>query len=584
MIHPRVKTAERARMHGAPESSATKFALRDARLTASGGGSDRLAPLHEGTPTFMTRTDSARRLRRRHWLWLTALCAALLGALPFPAAAQALRIGMAADVTAVDPHYANIAPNNAVAWHVFDALANVDADTRLIPGLATSWRALDDTTWEFVLRKGVRFHDGSPFDARDVEFSIRRAAALAKQGGQFGGFVRAISEIRVVDSHTIRFKTAKPHAVLPQDLNSIFIVSRALGDAGSEDFNAGRAAVGTGPFRLESFARGDRVNLVRNETYWGEKPAWARVTLRILPQDAARIAALLAGDVDAIENIPTADVARISRDEHLRVARKTSWRTIFLHLDQSRDTPPGVTDAAGKPLARNPFRDRRVRAALSVAIDRKALVDKVMEGLAVPASNLVAPPVFGHDDSLRLPRYDPKVARQLLADAGYPDGFRLTLATPNNRYVNDEQVAQAVAQMWARIGVRVARIEALPAAIYFTKARKGEFGVALLGWGSYAGDLALRALVATPSVEEGLGTWNWGGYSDAQLDRLVKQALGSVDQTRREALAKAAMAIAVNDYAVIVLHHQVATWAMRSNLHYAGRTDEYTLAQFFTTK
>ena len=543
----------------------------------------------------MTRTDFQLRSMRRHgggprraaaigWrsgmCMLAVLCALMLSALPMQAVAQTLRIGMAADVTAIDPHYANIAPNNAVAWHVFDALANVDADTRLVPGLATSWRALDDTTWEFVLRQGVRFHDGSPFDARDVEFSIRRAAALAEKGGQFGGFVRAITQIQIVDPHTIRFKTAKPHAVLPQDLNSVFIVSRTAGDAGTEDFNAGRAAIGTGPFRLESFARGNRVELVRNDAYWGEKPAWARVTLRILPQDAARMAALLAGDVDAIENIPSSDVARIARDRRLRIERKVSWRTIFLHLDQYRDAPPGVTDASGKPLARNPFRDRRVRAALSAAINRKALVDKVMEGLAVPAGNLVAPPVFAHDASLRPPPYDPKAARQLLAEAGYPEGFRLTLATPNNRYVNDEQVAQTVAQMWARIGVQVTRVEALPAAAYFTKARNGEFGVALLGWGSFAGDLALRSLVATPSVEKGLGTWNWGGYSDSLLDRLVSQALGTVDQVRREALAKAAMAIVVKDYAVILLHHQVATWAMRSDLHYPGRTDEYTLAQF----
>ena len=509
-------------------------------------------------------------------------------ALPFApsghAAQQALRIAMAADVTAIDPHYANIAPNNAVAWHVFDALTHVDADTRLVPGLATSWRALDDTTWEFVLRKGVRFHDGSAFDARDVEFSIRRAVALAYKGGQFGGFVRAIASIQVVDPHTIRFKTAAPHAVLPQDLNSVFIVSRAAGAAGTDDFNAGRAAIGTGPFRLESFARGDRVNLVRNDAYWGEKPAWERVALRILPQDAARLAALLAGDVDAIENIPTSDVARLARDQRLRIERKVSWRTLFLHLDQYRDAPPGVTDRNGKPLARNPLRDARVRAALSAAIDRNALVQKVMEGLAVPAGNLVAPPVFAHDPSLAAPTYDPQMAKRLLAEAGYAEGFRLSLATPNNRYVNDEQVAQAVAQMWARIGIQVSRVEALPAATYFTKARNGDFGIALLGWGSFAGDLALRALVATPAPEKGLGTWNWGRYSNPQVDRLVEQALGTVDQARREALAKAAMAVAVKDHAVILLHHQVATWAMRAELSYPGRTDEYTLAQFFKAR
>jgi peptide/nickel transport system substrate-binding protein len=286
-----------------------------------------------------------------------------------------LRIG-------IDPHFANIAPNNAVGWHVFDALANVDADTRLVPGLATAWKVIDDTTWEFTLRKDVRFHDGSAFDARDVEFSIKRAAELAQKGGQFGSFVRAITGIQIVDAHTIRFKTATPHAVLPRDLNSIFIVPRSIGTASTDDFNAGRAVIGTGPFKLQSFARSDRIELVRNEAYWGDKPRWERVTLRILPQDSARLAALLSNDVDAIENVPTTDAARVARDNRLRVERKVSWRTLFLHLDQYRDIAPGMTDRAGKPLDRNPLRDPRVRAALSLAIDRKAIVERVMDSMA----------------------------------------------------------------------------------------------------------------------------------------------------------------------------------------------------------
>lgn len=512
------------------------------------------------------------------------LLALVVGLVPSARAAEGsghLRIGMGADVTSIDPHFANIAPNNAVGWHVFDALANVDADTRLVPGLATGWKVIDDTTWEFTLRKGVRFHDGSPFDARDVEFSIRRAAELAQKGGQFGSFVRAIAGIQIVDPHTIRFKTAQPHAVLPRDLNSIFIVPRSIGAAGTDDFNAGRAAIGTGPFKLQSFARGDRVELIRNDGYWGDKPRWERVTLRILPQDAPRLAALLANDVDAIENVPTSDAARLERDKRLRIERKVSWRTLFLHLDQYRDAPPGMTDRAGKALDRNPLRDPRVRAALSLAIDRKAIVERVMESMALPASNLVSPPVFAHDPSLPVPAYDPQAARRLLAEAGYPDGFRLTLAAPNNRYVNDEKIAQTIAQMWARIGVGPARVDAMPAATYFTKARNGEFAVALLGWGSFAGDLALRALLATPSPEKGMGTWNWGRYSNPRVDKLIEQSLASVDQSKREALAREAMGIAMKDHAAILLHHQHASWAMRAPLRYIGRTDEYTLAQGF---
>jgi len=513
-----------------------------------------------------------------------ALAASLLAVPHALAAITHLRIGMGADVTSMDPHFANIAPNNAVAWHLYDALANVDADTRLVPGLATAWRSVDDLTWEFTLRRDVRFHDGSLFDARDVEYSIKRAAALADKGGQFGGFVRAITGIEIVEPHRIRFKTATPHAVLPQDLNSIFIVSRNAGAATTEDFNAGRAAIGTGPFKLESFARGDRIVVTRNDAHWGSKTPWERVTLRLLPQDAPRLAALLAGDVDAIENIPTSDTGRIGRNARLHLERKVSWRTLFLHLDQYRDPPPGVTDKSGAALAKNPFRDARVRAAMALAIDRKGLVERVMEGMAAPAGNLVAPPVFGHDPKLAPPSYDAQAARKLLADAGYPEGFRITLAAPNNRYVNDDQIAQAVAQMFARVGIEVARVETHPAATYFTKARNGDFAVALLGWGSFAGDLALRALVATPSAAKGLGSWNWGRYSNARVDKLVEQSLATVDQTKREALAREAMGIAMRDHAVVLLHHQLASWAMRAELRYASRTDEYTLAHFFTPK
>jgi peptide/nickel transport system substrate-binding protein len=296
------------------------------------------------------------------------------------------------------------------------------------------------------------------------------------------------------------------------------------------------------------------------------------------------LAALLAGDVDAIENIPTSDAGRIERDARLHIERKVSWRTLFLHLDQYRNAPPGVTDKSGKPLDRNPFRDARVRAAMALAINRKAIVERVMEGMALPAGNLVAPPVFAHDASLAAPRYDPQAARKLLAEAGYPDGFRISLAAPNNRYVNDEQIVQALAQMFTRVGIDAARVETYPAATYFTKARNGTFGVALLGWGSFAGDLALRALVATPTPAKGLGSWNWGGYSNPRVDRLVMQSLATVDQGKRETTAREAMKIAMRDHAVIVLHHQMASWAMRSDLRYVGRTDEYSLAQFFTPR
>jgi peptide/nickel transport system substrate-binding protein len=376
--------------------------------------------------------------------------------------------------------------------------------------------------------------------------------------------------------------------MLLSDLNSIFIVSKkAATGAGTEDFNSGKATVGTGPFKFARFVRGERIELVRNDTYWGAqngKPAaWDKVTLRILPADTARITALLAGDLDAIENIPTADLTRLKSNPKFRLEQKVSWRTILLHMDQYRDRPPYLTDKAGKLLAKNPFRDARVRLALSKAINRTAIVERVMEGFAIAAGNVVSPPVFGHVAALKAEGYDPEGAKKLLAEAGYPDGFALTLHAPNNRYVNDEQLAQAVAQMLARLGIQT-KVETMPASVYFAKARAGEFALALLGWGSFSGDLALRALLATPNTDKGYGAWNWGRYTNPKVDALLEQGFATLDEAKREALAREAATLALKDVPVLLLHHQLATWAMKKDLAYNPRTDEYTFAHEFRPK
>ncbi|WP_151636163.1 ABC transporter substrate-binding protein [Noviherbaspirillum aerium] len=498
-----------------------------------------------------------------------------------PAQAADLKIALAADVSSLDPHFVNIAPNIALSQHMFDALVHVDPNGQLIPGLAVSWKAVNPTTWEFKLRPNVKFHDGSDLTAEDVAYSLDRPASLTNSPGPFTSYTKQIVGKEIVDAQTIRLKTATPYGPLPLDVSSIFIVSKkAAQQASTEDFNNGKAAVGSGPFKFGSYKRGDRIELVRNDAYWGSKPAWDKVTFRIIASDTPRLTALLAGEVDAIESVPTVDIGKVRANPKFRIEQKVSWRTIFWHLDQSRDKSPFVFDKSGKPLDKNPFKDVRVRQAISKAINRQVLVEQTMEGLAVPASNVVSPGIFGHAEALKVETYDVAGARKLLAEAGYPDGFAVTLHGPNNRYVNDDQIVQTTAQFLSRIGIQ-AKVETMPLSSYFGKARAGEFSMALLGWGSLAGDFTLRSLLGTADPDSGWGTWNWGKYSNPKVDQSVRAALSSVDAQKREAAAREGAVTALKDYAVIPLHHQYATWAVRKGVKYIARTDEFTFAHQF---
>ena len=522
-------------------------------------------------------------IRTLHQRFAMLVFAGLIGALLSAqnAASADLRIGLSADVTTLDPHFVAAQPNLTVQQHIFEGLVGIDERGRVVPGIAVSWTTPDPLTWEIRLRKGVKLHDGSELTAEDVVFSLERPLTIKGSPGGYATYVRPIVAKEIVDRHTLRLKTATPYGPLLQDLALVLIVSkRAAAQARGEDFDSGKSAVGSGPFKLVRFSRGDRVELARHDAWWGGKAAWDRVTLRIMPSDPVRTASLLSGELDAIENVPTADLARLRKSSAHRLAQAVSWRTILLHLDQHRAAPPGVTDKAGKPLAKNPFKDIRVRRAMSKALNRQAIAERVMEGLAVPAGNVVSPSVIGHDPEVKPEAFDPQGAKKLLADAGYPDGFTIRLSAPNNRYINDEQVAQACAQLLSRIGITT-KVEAMPLAVYFGKARAQEFGVALLGWGSLAADLALRSLAATPDANKGHGTWNWAHYSNPALDKLIVSSLATVDPGKREAAARAASAQAAREVAFIPLHYQVVTWAMKRSLDYAARTDEFTFAHRF---
>jgi peptide/nickel transport system substrate-binding protein len=499
-----------------------------------------------------------------------------------PAQGTDLAVGLGADVTAIDPHYHNLTPNSNVAAHIFDYLVLRDERQRMIPGLAESWRTVDPLTWEFKLRRGVKFHDGSPFTADDVVASIERVPTVPNSPSPFTVYTKQIKEMIVVDPYTIRFRTATPYPLMPSDLTQVAIISKGAEKATTEDFNSGRAANGTGPYKLVRYAKGDRIELARNENYWGGKTPWEKVTLRLLPADAPRVAALLAGDVQAIENVPTTDVARLKQEKGLTLSRTVADRLIYLHMDSERDVSPFLTDRDGKPLNRNPLRDSRVRKAISKAINRQALANNVMEGQAVPTGQLLPEGFFGYTNNLKVEPFDPEGAKKLLAEAGYPNGFGLTIHSPNNRYVNDAKVAQAVAQMLTRVGI-VTRVEAMPSATFFPQGTQFKFSFLLVGWQSGTGEASspLKALIATVDKEKGFGTANRGHYSNPKVDLMLEDALVTVDDTKREALLQRATELAINDTAIVPLYHQVSVWAMRDGISYVPRTDENTLAHKF---
>ncbi|MBC9175610.1 ABC transporter substrate-binding protein [Roseomonas ludipueritiae] len=498
-----------------------------------------------------------------------------------PAMGQALRIGAASPVSSADPHISNTTSNFAMTGHVFEPLVARDAQLRLRPGLAESWRAISDTVWEFRLRPGVLWHDGRPLVAEDIAFTIGRVPNVPGSSGGFSGAVKPIMRVEVVDERTLRLHTAQPHPLLPNDLASVQIISRHAGTgAAPEDYNSGKAAIGTGPYRFVRYQPGQGAAFARNDSYWGGRPHWAEVDYRFLPNNGARSAAILSGDVDVIDQVPGNDLARLKRDPHLRVSEIPGMRLIYLQADFSREgQPPGVSGPEGEPLERNPFLDLRVRRALDLAIDRAALAERVMENTAIPTGQWLPEGTYSHNPDVRPTRADPAAARRLLAEAGFPQGFRVTLSTPNDRYPGDARTAQAVAQFWTRIGVRT-EVEALPWATYLARGPKQEFGFRLGGWGSSTGEASylLRNVLGTYDRQKGWGSPNFSRYSNPELDALTSRAIAIMNDDAREAALRQAVQIGASDLGILPLFLLKNAWATRQDLVYEARADEQTLA------
>lgn len=514
-----------------------------------------------------------------------ALLAAACSTLAFagPALADDLVIGLDSEATSIDPHFHNLGPNNQLGFMIFDRLANPDERQNFKPGLAESWKPIDNTTWEFKLRKGVKFHDGSDFNADDVICTFERAPNVPNSPAGFGTYVKGKTFIKV-DDYTIHVKTDAPYPVMVNDLGNVAIVSSEGGcDGSTEDFNSGKAAAGTGPFKFAEYVPGDRIVLEANPDYWGDKPIWDKVTLKPIKSGPSRVAALLAGDVDVINGVPTTDIGMLKGRDDVTLSQGVSNRVIYLHVDQFREASPFVKANGGGDI-KNPLLDVRVRKAISKAISRDLIRDRVMEGLSIPAGQLLPEGFFGVSENLKPDDYDVAGAKELLKEAGLPDGFELTIHGPNDRYLNDAKIAEAIAQMLTRAGIKT-QVETMPRSVYFSRASTGaeglpEFSLILVGWGAGSGEASspLRALIASFDKEKGMGTANRGRYANAEVDKLIEEALAEVDDPKRaELLAKATELSIGEDQAIIPIHYQVNTWASRKGLRHIPRTDEYTV-------
>jgi peptide/nickel transport system substrate-binding protein len=483
--------------------------------------------------------------------------------------AKTFRYATTADLLGLDPHSNNEGPTNAMKGNIYETLVYRKYDLTLHPALATEWQQVDPTTWRFTLRRGVKFHGGQDFTADDVVFSYQRQSQATSD---MNFAVSNIAEVRKVDDFTVDVVTKVPDPILLQNLPLFFIMDEGwtrqnnavevVRGAGQTNF-ANLNANGTGPFRVVERVPDTRTVLEPNAGWWGEKTHnLTRVVYTPISNAATRVSALLSGEVDLVYPIPLQDVERINANPNTDALQGPELRTIFLGFDQHRDE---LLDMPGS--GKNPFKDVRVRRAFYQAIDVNAIQRVVMRGAATPTGLMVAPGIQGFDAALneRYP-HDPEAARRLLAEAGYPNGFRVTLDCPNDRYVNDEAICLAVVPMLRRIGIDV-QLNAQTRSLHFNKIGATDgFNTSfyMLGWtpGSFDSLNALHNLMTLNGP--GRGAWNSGKYSNPEVERLTTQIEGEMDQARRDQMIREAFRIHKEEFGHIPLHQQALAWGVRT--------------------
>ncbi|WP_197434324.1 ABC transporter substrate-binding protein [Agrobacterium vitis] len=499
-----------------------------------------------------------------------------------------LTLGFASETSSMDPHWHIVTANSSVAQHIFDRLVHLDETQNPVPALATEWKAIDDLTWEFKLREGAKFHNGDPVTPEDIIFSYQRAQNVPGAIFNMRAYL-ADKTFEKVDDRTVLVKTAKPNPIVPNELSTIAIISMKVGEGAiTNDYNNGKATIGSGPYRFVEYVPGARVVLERNEEYWGEKPDWKRVVIQPIPVGGARVAAIQSLNTDVVDNIPPADIAHLEGASGVSLVKSVANRMVFLSMDQGRKTSPFVRGNDGSEIP-NVFLDHRVRQAIDIAIDKTAIASRILEGNGAPAEQLVPKGIFGFNPAIALPKADTTKAKALLAEAGLPDGFKLTLHGPNDRFIRDAAVVQAVAQMLTRIGIKV-EVETMPGNVFYKRASGGgpeggsEFSFFLVGYGAATGEVsgALRNVIHTFDKESGLGSNNRTRYSNPEIDALIQEGMRTIDDAKRLAIYQDACAKAMAGIAIVPLYYPISVWGTAANLRFPGRSDERTLAMDFS--
>jgi peptide/nickel transport system substrate-binding protein len=504
------------------------------------------------------------------------------------AQAQTVRVANQGDALSMDPHSLNESLQLDVTNNVYDTLVQRNKDLSLAPGLATAWKQTSPTVWRFELRKGVQFHDGTPFTADDVVFSMARTQA---DGSDMKSYTNDFKAVRKVDSHTVEIETHKPFPILPDQMARVMIMSKKW----CEDNQATRPvdrrkgienaasfrANGTGPFRLRERQPGVRTVFVRNGNYWGKVEGNVQeVIFTPIGNDATRVAALLSGEIDVMEPVPVQDIERVNGSANARVLTAPELRTIFLGMDQKRDELL-YSSVKGK----NPFKDKRVRQAFYQAIDIEGIKRTVMRGASVPTGLMVGAGINGFqpDMNKRLP-YDADAAKKLLADAGYPNGFEVTMNCPNDRYVNDARICQAVAANLSRIGVKI-NLAAETKGTYFPKILRRDTSFYLLGWTPSTVDShdMLNAIVSCVD-DKGAGQFNLGAYCNQKVDDLARRIQSETDRAKRNAMFREAFQIHMDDIGHIPLHQQALAWGVSKKVDVVQRADNNVSFKWITVR